>query len=46
MVKSKWIELLEWCVFATILAFMVGVFIRGIDQETDSPRAPLTHLDE
>ena len=46
MAKSKWIEILEWCVLAAIVIFVAGVFLTGTDQDTGTSEAPLTHLDE
>lgn len=48
MRKSKWIELVEWCVFALVALFVVGVFLyRGeLTSTQENSAAPVLSLDE
>ena len=46
MIKSRWIELLEWCVLAGIALFAIGVYLTGTDQETNTSNAPMIHIEE
>ena len=46
MIKSKWLELVEWCVLAVILVFVAGVFLTGSGDDDGTPDAPRVHLDE
>jgi hypothetical protein len=46
MIKSKWVELLEWCILAMIVAFVAGVFLTGSGDDEGTQDAPRVHIDE
>lgn len=46
MIKSKWIEVVEWCVMALVALFLLGVFLTGAGEDDGRISAPLTHVDE
>jgi hypothetical protein len=46
MSKSKWIEVMEWCVMALVALILLGVFLTGAGEDEGRMAAPLTHVDE